>query len=118
MVITFFACWPAVIVILKKKINSRFSVDSAMTFAQSCLNINQKYCYLLTEFHFIMSRINPSSSLSVILNMRWSSSRMTSRGTMKNGSARHPGCFDHKLLSFLAMASLWKYSHECDILHL
>lgn len=86
---------------------------------QSCLIINQKYCHLLTESHFIMSRINPSSSLSVILNMRWSSSRITlSRGTLKNGSAWHPGCFDHKLSSFLAMASLWKYSQECDILHL
>ena len=93
-----------------------------MTFAlvrKSCLNINQKYIHLLTESHFIMSKINPSSSLSVILNMRWSSSRMTlSRGTLKNGSAWHPGCLDHELSSFLAMVSLWKYSHECDILHL
>ena len=52
---------------------------------QSCLNINQKYCHLLTESHFIMSRIDSSSGLSVIPNMRWSSSRLRLlRGTLKN----------------------------------
>lgn len=56
-----------------------------MTFAQAIMLINQEYFHLLTESHFIMSMIDSSSGLSVIPNMRWSSSRLRLlRGTLKN----------------------------------
>ena len=66
-----------------------------------------------------MSRINPCSSLSVILSIRWSSSKTTwSIGIRKNGSELHPGWLDHDLTMVLAIGALAKNSHECDMLHL
>ena len=66
-----------------------------------------------------MSRINPCSTLCVILSIRWSSSKTTlSIGIWKNGSELHPGWLDHDLTIVIAIAALAKNSHECDMLHL
>lgn len=82
-------------------------------------NNYHKIYWQLTVSHFSMSRINPCSSLSVILSIRWSSSKTTlSIGIWKNGSELHPGWLDHDMTMVLAMAALAKNSHECDMLHL
>ena len=110
MVICFPAVWFGVIIILQKCLKSVFSSD---------FTVGWKWCVQLTVSHFSMSRINPCSSLSVILSIRWSSSKTTfSIGILKNGSKWHLGWLDHDLTMVLAIAALAKNSHECDMLHL
>ncbi|CAH3014092.1 unnamed protein product [Porites evermanni] len=66
-----------------------------------------------------MSRISPSSCLSVIRRIRCNSSKTTfSIRMLKNGSEWHPGGLNHVSLRLLANAPLRKYSQECDTLHL
>ena len=98
-------------------LNNRILVDDH--FISKCPLSRTKESYRLTVSHFSMSRINPCSTLCVILSIRWSSSKTTlSIGIWKNGSELHPGWLDHDLTIVIAIAALAKNSHECDMLHL
>ena len=99
--------------------------QSVLTDGFKFHNLNEKTTCLavivfsFTSSHCRMSSISPSSSRSVTLSIRWSSSRMTfSSRIEKNGEEWQPGCLEQVSSRFRAISEVWKNAQACVMLHL